>query len=242
MEFDVKSLGLKKPKGLDKERKGGVKTISLWSGGKDSCFACYKAISRGYKIAALFNFTNSDGKNSLSHGLEAKLILKQAAMTDIALVQKAMPKERYREEFKSLIFTWKKKEGIKGIVFGDIYLQEHKDWIDKVCEELQVEAIMPLWGRDTKELIEEFVQAGFKALVVSVKQDCLSKEWLGKNVDEEFIKEINALGNVDLCGEKGEFHTFVYDGPIFKKPVAFGIGQKFLKDKYWFLNIEERVD
>lgn len=154
-----------------------MKVISLWSGGKDSCFACYKAISSGYEVLALVNFIQLDAENSLSHGLSSEIILKQAQRTGIPLVQKTMPDNKtYRDEFKTLINNWKKKSNIEGVVFGDIYLQEHKDWIDKVCEETEVKAIFPIWRKDTSNLIEEIINSGFKSIVVSVKKDVLGKE------------------------------------------------------------------
>jgi len=214
-----------------------MKVIGLWSGGKDSCFACYRAKSEGYNIVSLFNFTNYDGKNSISHGLSAQIIRKQVSLLDIPLFQKAMPKQNYRDEFKNVINAWKKNAGIAGIVFGDIYLQEHKDWIDKVCSELNVEPILPLWKEDTRDLINFFIKAGFKAKIVSTDAKFLGEEWLGREVDQRLVKDLENLGNIDLCGEKGEFHTFVYDGPIFKKPVKFSFGKKAQKNGHWFLEV-----
>jgi uncharacterized protein (TIGR00290 family) len=226
---------------LAERRKIKMKAVSLWSGGKDSCFACYKAKSEGHRIASLINFTDSRGSGSVSHGLSADIIRKQARLIDIPFLQKAMPQKGYRDAFKTLIEELKTKEGIEGIVFGDIYLQEHRDWIDKVCEELKVKAILPIWTRDTEKLIKEIIDSGFKSIVVSVRKDILGEEWLGREIDGGFIKDLKAMGNIDLCGEKGEFHTFVYDGPIFKKPVEFVIGKKILNDKHWFLEIHEEL-
>jgi len=218
-----------------------MKVVSLWSGGKDSCFACYKAQQQGYQVCGLINFIASDGKNSLSHGLAAELVLKQARLTDIPVFQKAMPKEKYRDEFKAIIGDWKREKGIEGVVFGDIYLTEHKDWIDKVCAEIPVKPILPLWGRDTRELIFEIINSGFKAIVVSARADLFGKESLGKRINKEFIRGISP--GIDPCGEKGEFHTFVYNGPIFNKPVEFVTKKKVLKNKHWFLevNLKKRI-
>ncbi len=214
-----------------------MQVIGLWSGGKDSCLACYRAKSEGYNIVSLFNFTNYDGKNSISHGLSSQIIRKQVSLLDIPLLQKAMPKQNYREEFKKVINAWKKNAGIAGIVFGDIYLQEHKEWIDKVCSELNVEPILPLWKEDTRVLINAFIKAGFKAKIVSTDAKFLGEEWLGREVDRMLVKDLENLGNIDLCGEKGEFHTFVYDGPIFKKAVEFSFGKKTQKNGHWFLGV-----
>jgi len=214
-----------------------MKVISLWSGGKDSCFACYKAKQQGYQIISAVNFTNSDGRDSVSHGLSANIIQRQASLIGIPLLQKAMPQKGYTDAFKVLVEELKAKEGIEGIVFGDIYLQEHRDWIDKVCGELKMEAILPIWTKDTERLVKEIIDAGFKSIVVSTRKDILGEEWLGREIDYKFINDINAIENIDLCGEKGEFHTFVYDGPLFKKPIEFIIGKKSLKNNRWFLEV-----
>lgn len=215
-----------------------MRVVCLWSAGKDSCFACYKAGLAGHKILSLVNFTADSGKNSLSHGLGSELIKRQAQATGIPLLQKAMPKGAgYREAFKDLLEQWKKEKAIEGIVFGDIYLEEHKVWIDKVCRELGLDAIMPLWGKDTTDLVTEFIKTGFKAIVVSTLAEFMGDEWLGRKIDNDFAAELKTLGNIDLCGEKGEFHSFVYHGPIFNQPVNFTIGKKVLKDKHWFLEL-----
>jgi len=214
-----------------------MKVVSLWSGGKDSCFACYKAKQQGYQIISVINFTDSDRVNSVSHGLSADIIQKQADLIDIPLLQKAMPKKGYKDAFKVLIEELKAREGIEGIVFGDIYLQEHRDWIDKVCEELRVEPILPIWTHDTEKLIRDIIDSGFKSIVVSTRKDILGEEWLGREIDDKFIKDLSAIGNIDLCGEKGEFHTFTYDGPIFKRKIGFDIGEKRLENGRWFLEI-----
>ncbi len=214
-----------------------MKVVSLWSGGKDSCFACYKAKSQGFEVISLINFTDYNGNGSLSHGLSANIIQRQSCFIGIPFLQKSMPKKGYRDAFQALIQEYKTKEGIEGIVFGDIYLQEHRDWIDKVCAELKVKAILPIWTKDTKRLIKEIIDSGFKAVVVSVKKGILGKEWLGRRVDYEFIKDLEKIGDIDLCGEKGEFHTFVYDGPLFKEKVKFNKGNKISRDGRWFLEI-----
>lgn len=216
-----------------------MKVVSLWSGGKDSCFACYKAMLSGCQVISLFNFTQPAGGKSISHGLPAKIILQQAQRTGIPILQKTMPIKNYREEFKALIDVWKRKERIEGIVFGDIYLEEHKNWIDNVCEESEIKALFPIWRKDTPILIQEILDSGFKSIVVSVRKGVLGKEWLGRQVDKEFIRDLNKAENIDPCGEKGEYHTFVYDGPIFREPVKFNLGEGMTEgDKYWFLNLE----
>lgn len=214
-----------------------MKVLSLWSGGKDSCFAYYKAKLLGHDVAALVNFTEETGVNSISHGLSSEIIRRQARALDVVLIQEAMPDKGYRDAFKKLIYAWKNKMQIEGIVFGDIYLQEHKDWIDQVCFECDIFPLMPLWGKDTTELARDIIRKGFRAIVVSARSDIFGQEWLGREIDNRFLEELIIRKNIDLCGERGEFHTFVYAGPIFKNPVEFSVGKNCFRDKSWLLDI-----
>lgn len=216
-----------------------MKVVCLWSGGKDSCFACYRALSLGYQVCYLFNFTELGSKNSLSHGLSSQLILEQAKITSIPVLQKAMPKETYEKEFKALITYYQRQGNIEGVVFGDIYLQEHKNWIDRACKELNIKPIFPLWGNDTRQLAFDFIDCGFKAVVVCVNQNILGDEWLGRQVDRDFIKDLQTYNpNIDPCGENGEFHTLVTSGPIFKGKINIITTEREERKGYWFLKIK----
>ncbi len=213
-----------------------MKVVGLWSGGKDSFYACYLARQAGHEIVALFNFINTDGHASLSHGLDASVIALQAERTGIPLVQKKSPGiGEYRKFFIDLIREWRESKGIEGVVFGDIYLQAHKDWIDAVCQEASVTPIFPLWGRDTRELVKEMIGAGVKAVLVATDAKVLGKEWLGRVVDDDFLSVLPEY--IDVCGEQGEFHTFVFDGPMFTKPLTFKKGKKVNRDGHWFMAI-----
>jgi len=213
-----------------------MKVVGLWSGGKDSFYACHLARQAGHEIVALFNFIDSDGHASLSHGLDASVIALQAERTGIPLVQKKSPgRGEYRKFFIDLIQKWRESKGIEGVVFGDIYLQVHKDWIDAACQEASVTPIFPLWEKDTRTLVREMVASGMKAVVVATDAKHLGKEWLGRIVDGDFL---NALPeDIDACGEQGEFHTFVFDGPLFEKTIAFQKGKKVQQDGRWFMEI-----
>lgn len=212
-----------------------MKVVSLWSGGKDSCFAYYKALAKGYKVCALINFTDSCSKKSLSHGLPSGLIIDQTKLVGVPFFQKPIKEGTYEKEFKILISEWQRKENIKGIVFGDIYLEEHKEWIDRVCKELGVKAIVPLWGEDTLSLVKEFIKEGFEAIIVTTNARLMGKEWLGSYIDNEFIEKIDK--DIDPCGEKGEFHTLAVAGPILKGRIDILKSRKILKGDNLHLNI-----
>ena len=212
-----------------------MKTVCLWSAGKDSCFACYKALASGYEIVSLLHFADSQKNGSLGHGLSQELVEDQSEAIGIPLLCRVVSEMNYRAEFLKTIAELKLEQGIQGIIFGDIYLQEHRDWIESVCLEASVEAVFPLWGKSTSQLAEEIISCGFKAMIVAVEKSSLGDKWLGKIFDREFIHELPQ--KIDPCGEKGEFHTFVYDGPFFKRPVKFLTGQKFFRDKNAFLHL-----
>lgn len=211
--------------------------ISSWSGGKDSCFACYKAICEGYNVSHLLNFISKEYKRVSFHGTEAKLIQLQAEASGIPLLQKETTWNGYEQEFKDAVKSLI-PNGVTGMVFGDIYLQEHKDWVERVCGELGIEAIEPLWGQDPERVLLEFIDAGFEATVVSVKTDLFDDKWVGQKLDGEFLSHLKD-NNIDLCGENGEYHTFVTDGPMFQKKIKITKSQPITRDGYWFLDTLE---
>lgn len=214
-----------------------MKAFVSWSGGKESSFACYRIMQdRNIEVAYLLNTVSEDGKRSCSHGLDAALLRSQAEAIGIPIIQIKTAWNNYEEVFKRALSDFKKK-GVEAGVFGDIDLQQHRDWVEKVCNDTDIKAFLPLWGEEREKLIGQFIACGFKAIVVATNEEFMGEEWLGRIIDNEFVEDLKSKGNIDLCGEKGEYHTYVYDGPIFKKPVEFITGRKILKDKHWFLEI-----
>ncbi|HRY29515.1 MAG TPA: diphthine--ammonia ligase [Elusimicrobiota bacterium] len=215
---------------------------SSWSGGKDSCLACYKALRAGHPIGYLLNFISRESRRACFHGLEADLIKLQAERVGIPLVQKEVSPDmkKYEEEFKEAV-SGLRARGVKKMVFGDIYLLEHQNWIERVCGELRVEAMEPLWNAPPEDVLNEFLDLGFKAVIVSCKADVLGKEFLGRVLDKPVIDEFKARG-VCPCGENGEYHTLVVDGPMFKKGIRIMESETVLKDgfwKHWFWDIKK---
>lgn len=214
-----------------------MSVISSWSGGKDSCFACYKAIRKGYKVSRLVNFVSREYRRVSFHGTEDKLIQLQAKAVGIPLLQKETTRDGYEREFKEAIKTLI-PDGVDGMVFGDIYLQEHKDWVDRVCRELGIRAIEPLWGEEPERLLLDFIDAGFEAIVVSAQSDLFDEEWIGREINREFLRYLRAK-NIDICGENGEYHTFVTKGPIFKGEIKIISSRPIMRNDRWFLDIRE---
>ncbi|MDI6639307.1 MAG: diphthine--ammonia ligase [Methanocellales archaeon] len=211
-----------------------MQVVASWSGGKESCFACYKVILDGFDVTHLLNFISEDvGRRS--HGLGAELLSVQSQAIGIPIVQRRTTWNTYEREFKKVVSRLK-RDNIQGIVFGDVHLQEHKDWIERVCGEIDVEPIFPLWGRDPENIIHDFIDAGFDAIIIAVKAEILGEEWLGRKIDKKLIKELRDR-KIDPCGEAGEYHTFVIDGPLFKRRVKILDSDKVLKDGRWLLEI-----
>jgi diphthine-ammonia ligase len=215
-----------------------MKVFCSWSGGKESSLACYKAILGGFDISFLLNMVSEGGERSRSHGLDSRLLAAQSEAIGIPITQRKTTWDSYENEFKESV-TDLKKHGIEGGVFGDIDLQAHRDWVERVCRESDIKAFEPLWKKDREYLLKDLIGAGFKAIVVVAKSEFMDSGWLGRSIDEEFINDVAALKNVDLCGEAGEYHTFITDGPIFRKKIEILNAKKIQKDDYWFLDIKD---
>jgi uncharacterized protein (TIGR00290 family) len=218
-----------------------TRAISSWSGGKDSSFACYLAQRQGYEVTHLVNFISKEFRRVSFHGTRAHLISRQAGAVGISLAQYAVPPDMalYERTFKKAA-TALKRRGAQAMVFGDIYLQEHRDWVERVCGEIGLTPVLPLWGKDPEGLLREFIDAGFEAVVVSAKADVFSQDWLGRKIDYAFLVDLKHLAQgteVDLCGEKGEYHTVVVDGPSFKQRLEVTLGDRVQRDGHWFLDV-----
>jgi len=213
-----------------------MKVFASWSGGKESALATYKAILQGDQVLYLVNFLCEDGKRSRSHGVKAEVLDLQAKAIGIPLVQVKTSWENYEENFKKVV-TELKEKGIEGGVFGDMDLEEHREWIERVCAELEIEPILPLWGVKPGELLADFWHSGFKAVVVATR---LEENLLGRMLDNAFSDEIRRL-NSHPCGESGEYHTFVFDGPIFPRPLKVIPGKKEQRGNVWFLEISAEL-
>jgi diphthine-ammonia ligase len=194
-----------------------MKIVAAWSGGKDSCFACYKAIQEGHEVSNLL-IMMSDPSESNFHMIRADMLDAQSQAIGIPIVKWTTTPDTYEQEFKKALLKMK-AEGVEGIVTGDVFdvALHEAGWLDRICKEVGLTPVRPLWHRDTQQILDEFISAGFKATLVRIKLDLLGMDWLGREINKEFLDDLLKLGTVDPCGEHGEFHTFVTDGPLFKK-------------------------
>jgi uncharacterized protein (TIGR00290 family) len=212
--------------------------VASWSGGKDSCFACFKAIQEGFEISNLLTMMATEGRSNF-HLIRADLLDAQAAAIGIPLTKQETTPDSYEQEFKNALRQLK-IAGVQGVVTGDIYdvpLHE-KGWLDRVCGEIGLRTIRPLWNRNTEQIFREFVTSGFYAIVTRVNTKMLSPEWLGRQLNEKFLEDITKIGNVDPCGENGEYHTLVIDGPLFTKRIEILESRKGILNGSGYLEIE----
>ncbi len=196
-----------------------MKLVAAWSGGKDSCFACYKAIQEDNDVSHLLIMMSELSASSF-HMIRSDILDAQSEAMGIPIVKWTTTPESYEQDFKKALLQIKAK-GVEGIVTGDVYdvVLHEAGWLERICKEVGLQPIKPLWHRDTQQILSEFISKGFKATLVRVKTDVLGMDWLGREINKEFFNDLLKLGTVDPCGENGEFHTLVTDGPLFKKRI-----------------------
>lgn len=216
-----------------------AKAFASWSGGKDGCLALYRAKQRGMDVRFLVNMLSENGERSCSHGIRAAVINKQAEALGIEIVQKPTTTNTYEKIFVNTLQELKKK-GVTDGVFGDIDFNPHREWNERVCGGAGIKLHLPLWLEDQTKLMEEFIDAGFKSVVVAVKADLLGREILGRTVDRALLGYLVGLdNNITPCGEAGEYHTLVVDGPIFQKRLEIVKSEKVSRGEHHFLEIPE---
>ena len=202
-----------------------------WSSGKDAALALYKIQQdQDHIVDLLLTNVNREFERVSMHGLHESLLDQQAESLGIALQKNYFPAKVTMETYESLMrkqMETLRKQNYTHAIFGDIFLEDLRAYRETQLAQIGMQGLFPLWKRDTKKLLQEFLALGFKAITVCVNAKLLGKEFVGRIIDQQFINDLPS--NVDVCGENGEFHTFVFDGPNFKFPIDFSMGEKQLK-------------
>jgi uncharacterized protein (TIGR00290 family) len=187
-----------------------------WSGGKDSCLALHRALRAGLDVRTLVTMLDESGDRSRSHAIAPEVLRDQASALGRALV---LARASWADYERVLVGTLRELRAVghDAAIFGDIDLAPHREWEERVAAAAAMTAHLPLWGEPRRALVDEFLDAGFRAVVVCVNGGWLDRTFAGREFDRSFLADLPA--NVDPCGENGEFHTFVYDGPLFERPV-----------------------
>ena len=212
-----------------------MKVAVSWSGGKESGLAFYRAMSEGYEISLLVTFIWETPM--FHHPLELVELQSKAINVLHVKVKVGQPYfEGYREAIKNLVKVY----GVEGIVTGDVAVTDeyHGDWMGSVCKGLDVELIRPLWNLDRHAILKEIVSKGFKSIFTCVKKPWFNGSWLGRILDDACINELKSLERnfgMDLCGERGEYHTILIDGPMFNKVIEISMFRKMQQNSVFYL-------
>jgi uncharacterized protein (TIGR00290 family) len=206
------------------------KAIFCWSGGKDSSYCLQKVLTEKlFDVKYLLTTVNDKFKRISMHGIREELLDNQAESIGIPLLKVRVTEgtnNEYEKQMETVLLK-AKSEGINNVIFGDIFLEDLRIYRENNLAKVGMKGIFPLWKMDTKILINDFINQQFKAIICCTNDGYLGEKWLGKEINKSFIEELPAI--VDPCGENGEYHTFCYEGPLFKKKISFTIGEKVYK-------------
>lgn len=210
-----------------------------WSGGKDSALAFHALRDAGVEIDALIT-TVTEGYERISmHGVRRELLHRQAEALDVQVVEARIPiaasNDRYEQAMREVLAPFR-DGGATQIAFGDLFLEDVRAYRERLMASAGMEPVFPIWGRDTSELARQFLALGFRAVLVCVDPRQIDSRFCGREYDQTLLAELPATA--DPCGEKGEFHTFVYDGPIFRAPIEIRLGQCVERDGFCFCDVQ----
>jgi uncharacterized protein (TIGR00290 family) len=221
------------------------KGLISWSGGKDSSM-CYHVArnSTDFEIAGLLTTVTEDYQRISMHGVRRELLKRQAEELKLPLHEVMIPKntsnEIYETRMEEKLLDLKERENISKVVFGDLFLGDIRAYREKFLAPFGLECEFPLWGRNTSDLAKYFVNNGFKAITCCVDPKKIGKDLCGREYDSEFLADLPKTA--DPCGENGEFHTFVYDGPIFEKKIHVTVGEIVEREGFYFADIQAKRD
>jgi diphthine-ammonia ligase len=210
-------------------------SLCSWSGGKDSCYALMQSIQAGYSPSVLLNVLNEEGKISRSHGIPAPVLQAQAALAGLPVHLISSSWSEYEQHFTGALTALKNQYQITHAIFGDIDLQPHRDWEEKVCKNAGLTAVLPLWKRDRRELIQEMLASGIETMIVSCNET-MGHTFIGRIMSLDLVEELVNLG-LDACGENGEFHTLVLDCPLFDERLNVSVESVLQHGNYWFAEL-----
>lgn len=214
----------------------GAAVFCSWSGGKDSAFALHQAARAGAVPRLLVSMMVESGERSRSHGLTREVLSAQAAALGVPIRFGAASWSGYEAEFRRVVGEAAAEAGTEAGIFGDIDMQDHRDWVERVCGEIGLRACLPLWQRQRRALMDEVIETGVEAVIVAVRDGVLPAELLGRTIDVELVAEVERAG-ADAAGENGEYHSLVVDGPLFERRLEIEPGERTLRDGVWFLDL-----
>lgn len=209
-----------------------------WSGGKDCAQSCWLAMQRVMRVRYLLNMVTPDGERAWTHGQSAKIIALQAEAMGIPILQVPTSLDEYDRRFREAVISLAEK-GLTGGVFGTIDVPEHREWSRAICAGTGITPYLPLWGKPQPDILKNFIDSGFKAVIVATDASRMGEEWPGVEIDSAFFDKITRMPGITPCGEDGEYHSYVYDGPIFKNRVEILKSRKTVRNGHCYLEIQD---
>jgi uncharacterized protein (TIGR00290 family) len=221
-----------------------TKAILSWSGGKDSTMALYEVRRAGaWEIQGLLTTITRDYERVCMHGVRTALLEQQAAALGLPLDKVYLDVNGSQEAYEAKMRTYLagcRARGIETMIFGDLFLEDVRQYREQNLAQVGMQAVFPLWGQDTRALAERFLHAGFQAIITCVDLQALSSEFVGRRYDRRFLADLSP--SADPCGERGEFHSFVYDGPLFRLPILFQTGRTVIREnRFAYLDLIPRA-
>lgn len=216
------------------------KVVLAWSGGKDSAMALHALLtSSQYNVVSLLTTISEQYERISHHGVRVELLEQQAAALGIRLYKLYLHQANcdiadYEAAMKKVMLEYKEKD-VLTVAFGDVFLQDLREYREHNLAKVGMKGIFPIWHRDTTEIVQTFIDLGFKAYLTCVDGEKLGEEFAGRPIDADLIRDLP--DGVDPCGENGEFHSYVYDGPILQRPVDFTVGEVVLRDVRYFADL-----
>jgi uncharacterized protein (TIGR00290 family) len=206
------------------------KAVMCWSGGKDSALCLYKVLQeKKFDVKYLLTTVNETFRRISMHGVREELLDEQAVSVGIPLVKVFVNEgtnAEYEKKMEQALLKFK-SEGIEHIIFGDIFLEDLRKYRENNLAKVNMTGVFPLWKQNTRKLLNEFLSLKFQTIICCANDAFLGEEFAGKIIDEKFLSSIPFTA--DACGENGEYHTFCFDGPVFKNPVSITVGEKIYK-------------
>jgi uncharacterized protein (TIGR00290 family) len=216
-----------------------IPVLMSWSGGKDSCVALHELQRSGrYEVAGLMTTVTRDYDRISMHGVRRELLARQARSLGLPLHEVFIAAGATNDDYEAAMaetLVEARARGVETVAFGDLYLEDIRAYRDRMMAENGMDALYPVWGRDTRAFIGQFIAAGFKAVIVCVDTAQLDASFAGRAIDARLLSDLPP--GVDPCGENGEFHTFVFDGPNFAQPLDISVGERVTRGAFCFCDL-----
>ena len=216
------------------------RVLLSWSSGKDSAWCLHVLRQQGeYEVVGLLTTFNEEANRVAMHAVRRELVERQAEATGLSLWTVPLPWPCSNEKYESLMSGTCAKalgEGIAGIAFGDLFLEDVREYRVKKMKDAGLEPIFPVWGLPTRTLAEQMIASGLRAKLTCVDTEKLPRSFVGRDFDQELLADLPV--GVDPCGERGEFHSFVYAGPMFEAVIPVSVGKRIVQDRFVFADLE----